>query len=206
MTEQQQTIKPKGKGRFYLILLVLVFIGPIVASYGLYYFRSFVPETLSNGHLIVPPLSLQTLPLQTPAGKSIKFTSFGGDWLMLYIEPEKCNKACLGTLYKMRQIRTRLGKHMTRVKRVILTFNGYKDAALNEYLKSPYQGTLHVQAPKQAIDKFLASLPSHDVAIKTGYLYLVDPLGNLMMSYKPTQKPKGIYSDLQRLLKASRIG
>ena len=42
--------------------------------------------------------------------------------------------------------------------------------------------------------------------MKTGYLYLVDPLGNVMMSYNPKQSPKDIYSDLTRLLKASKIG
>ena len=37
-------------------------------------------------------------------------------------------------------------------------------------------------------------------------LYLIDPLGNLMMSYARTADPKGIIKDLSRLLKYSRTG
>ncbi len=201
-----QAVKKSNRGRWFLILLALVFIGPIIASYGLYYYRSYIPETLSNGQLILPPLDFNKLPLYNMQGKPESLKIFQGDWVMVYVEPEKCDKTCLDTLYKMRQIRTRLGKNMGRVQRAILTFKGYKDNALNEYLKSPYQGTIHLQAPKVALDAFLAKLPSHHKALNSGYIYLVDPLGNMMMSYEPNQKPKGIYSDLTRLLKASRIG
>ncbi|HID49914.1 MAG TPA: hypothetical protein EYP40_09955 [Chromatiales bacterium] len=37
-------------------------------------------------------------------------------------------------------------------------------------------------------------------------LYLVDPLGNLMMSYPPEFEAKGLVKDLTLLLKASQIG
>jgi cytochrome oxidase Cu insertion factor (SCO1/SenC/PrrC family) len=199
-------LKSKNRGRFFLILLMLVFIGPIIASYGLYYFRNYVPEILSNGTLILPPLDLNKLPLYDTQNQKITLKKFGGDWVMLYVEPEKCNKLCIDTLYKMRQIRIRLGKDMDRVKRVILTYQGFRDNALNEYLKSLYKGTLHIQTPGSDLNNFLAKLPPHDRAIKTGHLYLVDPLGNVMMSYELSQKPKDIYSDMKRLLKASRIG
>jgi hypothetical protein len=37
-------------------------------------------------------------------------------------------------------------------------------------------------------------------------LYLIDPLGNLMMSYAPDAKPKGLLEDLKRLLGLSQVG
>jgi hypothetical protein len=37
-------------------------------------------------------------------------------------------------------------------------------------------------------------------------IYLVDPLGNLMMRFGPDQLPDQVHKDLKRLLKASRIG
>lgn len=200
------TVKSTGKGRIYFILLALVFIGPIVASYLLYNFRAFVPETISNGHLILPPLSLEKLPLQNASGAPVVNSSLKKDWVLLYIEPKQCNKSCIDTLYKMRQIRIRLGKNSDRVQRVILTFTGLHDPVLKEYLASLYQGTLHWQTPEADLSKFLEKLPSHNIAIQSGYLYLVDPLGNVMMSYNPDQNPKDIYNDLTRLLKASQIG
>jgi hypothetical protein len=42
--------------------------------------------------------------------------------------------------------------------------------------------------------------------IAGGQVYLVDPLGNLMMSYPESMDPKGLFSDLKRLLKNSWAG
>jgi hypothetical protein len=38
------------------------------------------------------------------------------------------------------------------------------------------------------------------------FLYIVDPLGNLMMRFDVAQNPKGLKSDLEKLLKLSHIG
>jgi hypothetical protein len=38
------------------------------------------------------------------------------------------------------------------------------------------------------------------------YLYLVDPIGNLMMRFERDGEPRRIHKDMTRLLKASRIG
>ena len=37
-------------------------------------------------------------------------------------------------------------------------------------------------------------------------VYLIDPLGNLMMSYAADAKPKGMLEDMKRLLRLSSIG
>ena len=39
-----------------------------------------------------------------------------------------------------------------------------------------------------------------------GQIYLVDPRGNLMMSYPLESDPKDLHKDIGRLLRASRIG
>jgi hypothetical protein len=37
-------------------------------------------------------------------------------------------------------------------------------------------------------------------------LFVVDPLGNLMMSYDARQNPRGLLEDLKKLLRLSHIG
>jgi cytochrome oxidase Cu insertion factor (SCO1/SenC/PrrC family) len=37
-------------------------------------------------------------------------------------------------------------------------------------------------------------------------VYLVDPLGNLMMYYRPGADPRDIVQDLEKLLKYSHVG
>lgn len=200
------TVKSNRKAWLYFTLLAVIFIGPIVVSYLVYNFRIFVPEPFSHGKLILPPLTLEKMSLQNSQGAAITAKLLKGEWTMLYIQPGKCNKACLDTLFKMRQVQIRLGKNQNHVQRVILTSQGIQDPALNEYLMTPYQGTIHIQTPAADLQSFLAKLPSHTVAMKTGYLYLVDPLGNVMMSYDPKQSPKDVYMDLTRLFIASGIG
>jgi hypothetical protein len=38
------------------------------------------------------------------------------------------------------------------------------------------------------------------------WIYLIDPLGNLLMRYGSDANPKGMLEDLERLLKYSKIG
>jgi hypothetical protein len=54
----------------------------------------------------------------------------------------------------------------------------------------------------------LASIPTFDSipADRADRVYVIDPLGNLMMTYPPDFKPKGLLEDMKRLLKLSHIG
>jgi hypothetical protein len=44
------------------------------------------------------------------------------------------------------------------------------------------------------------------VADREQSLFIVDPLGNLMMRYDVRQNPKGLLQDLKKLLSLSHIG
>jgi hypothetical protein len=52
------------------------------------------------------------------------------------------------------------------------------------------------------LQPLLALLP----AVNADRIYLVDPLGNLMMFYESDSKPKGMLEDMKRLLRLSQIG
>ena len=60
------------------------------------------------------------------------------------------------------------------------------------------------------LDKYLLlrkfEIGNGDLPIEAQRLYIIDPLGNLMMSYPPDINPRGIMKDLKKLLKFSRIG
>jgi len=206
MKKMAQIKKNKLPPWFYIVLLAVIFFGPLFGAWFLYSSRAFVPEVMSNGHLIQPPLNIKNLVLYKKNGKTLNVKELPHDWIMLYVEPKECGPTCFDNLYKMRQIRKALGKESPRVARMIITLNGYSTKALNQYLVKEYKGTIHVSTNKKALDKFLQNIPSKKVATSKGYLYLMDPLGNVMMSYQPEQKPRGIYKDLKRLLKASQIG
>jgi hypothetical protein len=96
----------------------------------------------------------------------------------------------------MRQARKALGKEMDRVERLWLVTDG---AAPRPELLAAIDGTRVVrQAPASLQASFPGNAPDH--------IYVIDPLGNLMMSFPRDPDPSKLLKDLQRLLKYSRIG
>ncbi len=58
-------------------------------------------------------------------------------------------------------------------------------------------------ASQAAAQPLLAQFPADG---RARALYIVDPLGNLMMRYDARLPPKGLLEDLKRLLQLSHIG
>jgi hypothetical protein len=58
-------------------------------------------------------------------------------------------------------------------------------------------------ATEAAASAWLARFPRDDAR---QFVYVVDPLGNLMMRFDIAQNPRGLLDDLNKLLKLSHIG
>jgi hypothetical protein len=97
----------------------------------------------------------------------------------------------------MRQVRRALGKDMLRVERLWIV----TDAAVPPTaLLAAIEGTQ--VAPMDA--GLAAAFPAERSL--ADHIYLVDPLGNLMMRFPRDPDPSRMIQDLQRLLKLSRFG
>ena len=196
------------KNRLPLILVSAIFILPVVIAW-IWFFSGAASgnKTVNNGTLITPPLQLSQLKLMQANGSPYAAKQLNGKWILMYLSPTPCEKRCQTTLYNMRQIRRATGKEMMRIQRVILTFqDNPPDQTLTQELSNHYPDMVQLMTQKQPFATFINPLPSKKAALTSGYLYLVDPLGNVMMSYDPEAKPKGVLADLQRLLKVSQIG
>ncbi len=188
-------------------IIFLLFFGPLVAAWILYESGKTIGEgTTNHGQLIQPPRNLYDLNLTDTDGIALQ-QPFHRHWVLLYVTPNTCNQDCQKDLYYMRQIWIAVNKNSYRVQRAILTFVGNtSDVHLSQLLQTDFKGTQHVIADKQQFAKVMAGLPSTDLALNSGYLYLVDPLGNIMMAYAPGTNPSGILKDLEKLLRISQIG
>lgn len=192
-----------------LLGLFIIFLGPIFGAYYYYYYANSghdLGKTTNKGVLIQPPLKLSALALQDSSGHTINSQELLGKWLIVYLEPGACDQNCGKNLYYMRQIRTATGKDQDRVHRIIVTFNNEPNEQLTQLLTLEYAGTTHLVANSQQFAQFIKNLPNATLALKQGSIYLVDPLGNMIMEYGATAKPMGILQDLNRLLRASQIG
>lgn len=184
--------------RRLLIGLAVLFFAPLGLSFYLYYGRSSLqPGTRVNrGELVTPvqPMPRVALPLLQEGTTSADLLI--GKWTLLYAVIGRCDDLCRSKLYETRQVRIALDRDLPRVQRVLVADPACCDAG---FLPSEHPDLIAVRAAGAAA--LLAALPPGQ-----GRIYIVDPLGNLMMSYAPDAKPKGLLEDMKRLLKLSHIG
>ena len=66
-----------------------------------------------------------------------------------------------------------------------------------------YDGTRMLRVKAEALK---AWLPTDQGSSMTDHIYMIDPMGNLMMRFPKDADPNKIKKDLVKLLKASSIG
>jgi hypothetical protein len=186
-------------GRRTLLLLAVVFLGPMAVAMALYYtgFRWRPEGTTEHGLLYQParPLPELRLPVADSGDADV---ALRGKWTLLYIGPGACAAECREALVTMRQVRRALGRDLDRVERVYLVTGGEADTG---FLSAEHPGIRVVAdvAAATAIGRIAGEVLAGDI-------FLADPLGNLVMRYPAGSTMKGIHADLQRLLRVSTIG
>ena len=189
-----------------LVLLVILFAAPFPLAWVLFNYTGLGQGsgTGAYGHLITPPRPLPEVVLHDPANDTNAVLR--RKWSLLYVHRGECDGICVAALYRMRQLRLAMGKNGTRVQRVLVFVAA--PASLPPALLEEYAGQLVATDAGFGGDQPLAVFrqgPADDPA-SAGRLYLVDPLGNLMMSYPADARPEGIIADMERLLKYSSAG
>lgn len=183
--------------RVKLIALLALFASPVVASYLAYYV--FPPAGRTNyGTLIEPQRPMPSLRLEDERGAPTSPSSLRGQWLLVQVDSGACDARCQAKLYALRQQRTMTGKHRDRIDRVWLV-----DDASAVVLPGEFEGTRVMRGSASELQAWLPTEPGRGVR---EHIYLVDPLGNLMMRFPADGDPAKIHKDLSRLLRASRVG
>lgn len=177
-----------------ILILLIIFIAPFQIAKRIYLHDAsfFHKGSTQHGYLIQPPLKINQLTSY----------DFKGKWLLLYIGPNNCPAPCKKNLYQLQQIHTALGKDQSRILRVKISFE--KDEIPKEY-----PGFLQLTVSKQQFLNFIKNSPISEIktlALSMGAIYLVDPLGNVMMVYTLDSNPSGLFKDLKHLLGVSQIG
>jgi cytochrome oxidase Cu insertion factor (SCO1/SenC/PrrC family) len=163
-----------------VLLVGLVCAAPLVLGTLAYVYKWDVGSSGNYGELLAPQ------PLSGPP-----FDRLRGKWLLVALDSAVCDAWCEKKLYYLRQVRRALGKDMDRVERLWLLTD---DAKPRAELLQAIEGTLIERTPR--MDAFPGKPVDH--------LYVVDPLGNLMMRYPRDPDPSKMLKDLQRLMKFAR--
>ncbi len=179
----QQSPLPSGirYGQRKLLILLAIGFAPMIAAWSLY-LSNWQPASLTaNGTLITPAQPSEQWWL---ADNSDALLALRGHWVIVEVLPEPCNSQCRQAIQPLTQMHMALGKEAERVRRLWIgnTTSGIED---------PYL-TIHPRVP--------LAVPNQQTR------FLVDPLGNLVMTYTQGQDVRQIMKDIKRLLKASSIG
>ena len=191
----------RRRARRMLVLLFAVCAAPAVAAYLMYYVFKPQGGTSAYGKLIEPQRPLPALVVRDDkTGETLPLSSLKGKWLMISADTAACDENCVSKLFYMRQIRVLQGNERTRVETVWLVTD---DAPVSDKLDAAYEDTRRLRADPVALATWL---PTQDGTGLRDHIYLVDPLGNLMMAFPKHADPGKVKSDLSRLLKWSGTG
>jgi hypothetical protein len=193
-------VEVKKKTYWTLFLVIAACAAPVILSYLTYYVIK--PQTRTNyGDLIDPrAYPIPDLGSVNLEGQPASLQQFHGKWILLQVDGASCDEACKQKLYYMRQLRLTQGKEMDRIERVWLVTDA---APLDIGLMKQYDGTHLLRVDPQ---KLAAWLPIVEGTKASDHLYMIDPLGNLMMRFPKDPDANKIKKDITRLLKASGIG
>lgn len=161
-----------------LVLIALVCAAPLVLGTAAY-LLGWSPGKPGNYGELVPPRAVPAAP----------FAALRGKWVLVSADAAACDAYCEKKLYFMRQARRAQGKDMDRVERLWLVSGA---GAPRAELLAAIEGTRVVAL--------------EDPAFTREHIYLVDPLGNLMLRFPRDPDPSRMIKDLQRLLRYSRSG
>lgn len=186
-----------NRSRATLVLIFALFVSPLVVAWLLNFTGDFKPAaTVNTGTLVQPVRPVGTPALVDVAGAALDKGYFKGKWTFVFRLAGECDELCRKTLYVLRQVRLAQGKNIDRVQRLLLTDASAPEDWAGE-VAGHYPG-LTLARPAMAADAAPFA--------PAGKIFLVDPLGNLMMEYAPDADPRGMIKDLERLLRVSYVG
>lgn len=186
----------RRSGRWKAFGIFLVCLAPFVAAWVTYYF--WMPEARMNyGDLVAPPQPLPAVLGTRTDGRPLARDDLRGKWALVQVDGGDCRDACGRKLYSMRQVRLAQGKNMDRIERVWLVTDDASIAAPDAEL---YAGATIARLRDPAALGLPAAADVRD------HIYLVDPLGQVMLRFPKDADPSRMKKDLARLLRVSQIG
>jgi hypothetical protein len=167
-------------------LVALACFGPFVLAYALYFG--------SWGATLLRPLGgtreLLTTPVAVPADWR---TADDRPWQLTYARLTPCDLACAGDLGRLLQVQLALGGDQELVQR------GVWHVGELPQLDDPSLRAARLDSP--AGEALVAALGAERIA--AGRVFVVDPLGNVILSYPKDVDQKELLRDLKRLLRGS---
>jgi hypothetical protein len=201
------TASPPLRSRAPVIAIFLICLAPVVLAFLAYYVPALglrpAPKT-HYGQLIEPQRPIpDDLALRDENGQPFDLRQLKGRWLLLSAGPGACPETCVKGLFVLRNSHASQGKDVMRLERIWFALD---DAPISPVLHHAYVGTRVLRADPGKLAAWLAPGDADPGAALAQRLWIVDPLGHLMMQFPDANDPEGVRDDIRTLLKNSGIG
>jgi cytochrome oxidase Cu insertion factor (SCO1/SenC/PrrC family) len=199
---EQAQQKPK-RNPYTPWFVVFAFVAPVVAAYALYFLGITPPAFSNKGELLDPIIDVESFALSDDSNNPLSRDAITEHkWHMVYFVGSSCDDACNQILYNMRQINIAVGKNANRLQRLLVHLEqpGEEFQAL---VAKEYPDARHVNANTETI---AAALQDVGPKFRANEIYIMDPLGNIMLRFTQDQSYKDLLHDLNKMFKVSQIG
>ena len=187
------------RGRWKLLLVLLVCASPVIASYFAYFVVR--PEGRTNyATLIQPSRAMPVLQLTTLQGDPFKQDVLSRQWVLLIVGPSNCDAPCEERLFMQRQLREMTGRERDRIDKLWIVTDG---GPVSETLRQALESTPAMYIARGDRAAVAAWLEPAAGSTLESHLYIVDPMGQWMMRAPVNPDPAKLKKDLDRLLRAS---
>ena len=192
-----------------MVLLGLLFMMPAFVAWVMHNSseEGWRPEGTTNTGVLVHPARPLAFPADLMIGDVPANDYLQGKWTLLYIGDGDCDEVCNKNIYNMRQVNIAQNENMKRVQRLYLSRGEALSPALGELLEKEYPKMEVALFTDTQVQQLAPDFMIEDVSMEGAErVYIIDPLGNLMMYYPADADPGGMLKDLKKLLKYSKIG
>jgi len=203
------------KTGFFLGLIILVVIAAYSLAINLPTFISKTP-VLETGKALAQPMELVAFDLLDHTGKPFQYKDLKEEWSLIFFGYSKCPDVCPTTVFKLTEIYRILDedkaiKQQPQVIFVSIDPDRDKPETLKEYLASFNPEFIGVTGNLDEINKLTTKLSVYFQKIgddenylyemnHTAGLFLTNPDGKMVASFKPTATPKELSLDVKKIL------
>lgn len=199
--ESATPARPAKRSLWPLIAVLVACVLPVVAAVSLYFNPQWMPQERSNYGAILEPQrpvpAPDALRLTDLDGKPVDLRELQGQWLLVTADQAACPEACARKLFIMRQSHASTGKNVVRIERVWFITDA---EPVPDAVKEAYVGTHMLRVTPEQLQAFMGNQAPEN------HIWVIDPLGNLMMQFPQDPDPTRLRRDIGKLLFASQIG
>ena len=193
-----------------LIFIFLLSLAPVIAALVVYFNPQLRPErSVAYGTLVEPQRPMppsNELQLTTLDGQPFDLNTLKGKWVLASADVAECPESCAVKLFILRNSHASQGKEVERLTRVWFILD--QDDVPEKVLEA-YKGTIMVRVsnPEQ-LGRFAPVAPgaTPGLGALAQPMWIIDPLGNLILQYGEGADPLKVRDDISKLIKNSRIG